>query len=223
MRCIVRMLQVCLVVFPWSLRRLILNIFFKARIDRSARVGFSVIITEHLELGKGVRIGHFNLIKGLSLLRLDESASIGHLNWISGYPSCKSERFTCVDRIPSLLMGRHSALTQFHRFDCSDTINIGEFSIVAGYGTQVLTHSVNLETAHQEIRPVRIDAYTFVGSRSVILPGSVLPRCSVLGAGSVLLRAYHEEYYLYGGVPAKPIKSLGRDWAYFNRHCGYID
>lgn len=218
-----KLLQIALVVLPWPLRRWILTVVFRARIDRSARVGFSVILSERIELGTGARIGHFNLIKGLSLFRLEDSATIGHLNWISGYPRHRSQRFSSSDRMPSLEMGRHSALTQCHRLDCSDAIVIGDFSIVAGYGTQVLTHSINIEKSQQEVQPVRIGAYTFVGTRSVLLPGSVLPNYSVLAAGGVLANAYQDEYYIYGGVPAKPIKKLNKDLAYFSRLNGYVN
>lgn len=217
-----RLLQVFLVVLPWPLRRWVFTTVYGARIDRSAYVGFSVILSENIELGEGARVGHFNLIKGLSLFRLEEFASIGHLNWISGYPYSKSQRFSSSNRVPSLEMGRHSTLTQCHRLDCSGAIVIGEFSVVAGYGTQVLTHAIDFERSQQEVQPVRLGAYTFVGTRSVLLPGSVLPQYSILAAGAVLVDAYQSEYYIYGGVPAKPIKKLNKDLAYFSRLSGHV-
>jgi hypothetical protein len=56
----------------------------------------------------------------------------------------------------------------------------------------------------------------------VLLGGSALPACSVLGAKSLLNRAYTEQYQLYGGVPAKPIKALPKTMAYFQRKTGYV-
>ena len=56
----------------------------------------------------------------------------------------------------------------------------------------------------------------------MLLGGSALPPCSVLGAKSLLNRAYSGRYFLYGGVPAKPIKALPETMAYFQRKSGYV-
>jgi hypothetical protein len=39
----------------------------------------------------------------------------------------------------------------------------------------------------------------------------------VLGAKSLLNKAYSEPLHLYAGVPARPIKPLPADWKYFQR------
>jgi acetyltransferase-like isoleucine patch superfamily enzyme len=207
---------------PWPIRRIILRIFFKAKIGDGTYVGFSLLNAKRIEIGDGVRVGHFNLVKGLALLKLDNYASIGNFNWISGSPTRASKHFISADRLPALVLGRHAALTQFHRLDCSDLIQFGEFSILAGYGSQLLTHSINIEYSKQMVSPVRVGGYTFIGTRSVLLPGSVLPNYCVLAAGSVLATSYKDEYTLYGGVPAKLIKSLDKGLAYFSRTCGYV-
>jgi hypothetical protein len=55
-----------------------------------------------------------------------------------------------------------------------------------------------------------------------LLGGSVLPDYCVLGAKSLLNKAFAESYQLYGGVPAKPLQSLPRDYAYFQRTTGFV-
>ena len=67
-----------------------------------------------------------------------------------------------------------------------------------------------------------IGDYTFVGTGSIILLNSSLPSFSVLGAGSVLNKKYSEEYFLYAGNPARAVKKLEHDAAYFNRRTGYV-
>jgi len=218
-----KIVQILLVLFPWSIRRWIFQTFYRAQIDPTARVGFSILMCSQIELGEGAKVGHFNVIKGLSLLRLEKFASIGHRNWISGYPLDGKRRFSNTKRIPSLLLGKHASLTQSHRLDCSDKISIGNYSIVAGYGTQILTHAINIEASRQEVKAVEICAYTFVGTRAVVLPGCKLPAYSILAAGAVLTNAYDQEYCLYGGVPAKPIQCLDVDLQYFNRAIGQVD
>lgn len=217
------LIHVFLLLFPWPLRRIIMRTFFKAKIGDGTYVGFSLLHAERIEIGEGTRIGHFNLIKGLSLLKLDSYVSIGNFNWISGSPVRVSNHFISIDRVPALVMGRHAALTQFHRLDCSDSIHFGEFSILAGYGSQLLTHSINIAYSKQLVSSVSVGAYTFIGTRSVLLPGSVLPNYCVLAAGSVLVTSHDDEYTLYGGVPAKVLKSLDKELAYFSRTSGYVE
>ncbi|MEM9403002.1 MAG: acyltransferase [Pseudomonadota bacterium] len=216
-------LQLIGLLFPWSLRRRLLNLSSANVIHREARIGLSLVRCDRLELGRGVRIGHFNVIKGLSQLTMGESASIGHWNWISGYPLSGTARFHGVDRDPSLHVGDHSAITQHHRFDVSDRLEIGSFSIVAGYATQILTHAINVEASRQDVAPVTIGSYSFIGTRCVILPGSGFPSRSVLAAGAVLASTFSDEYVLYGGVPAKTIKTLPEDAAFFSRSSGHVD
>jgi hypothetical protein len=45
----------------------------------------------------------------------------------------------------------------------------------------------------------------------------------VLGAKSLLNKAFDEEMQLYGGVPAKPVQSLPEDAMYFQRVEGFVE
>jgi acetyltransferase-like isoleucine patch superfamily enzyme len=56
----------------------------------------------------------------------------------------------------------------------------------------------------------------------VVLGGSNLPDYSVLSACSLLNKSFDEPYMLYGGVPAKPIKSIPKEAGYFTRQIGFI-
>jgi hypothetical protein len=49
-----------------------------------------------------------------------------------------------------------------------------------------------------------------------------LPDFCILGAKSLLNKDFTETYQLYGGVPARPIKSLSRDCKYFQRTEGLV-
>jgi acetyltransferase-like isoleucine patch superfamily enzyme len=105
--------------------------------------------------------------------------------------------------------------------DCTDSIKIGNFSTIAGYYSQLLTHSINLRISRQECSTITIGDYCFIGTNCVILPGSMIPNFSILGACSLLNRKYEEEYFLYSGVPAKPIKKLN-DYQFFLRSSGVV-
>ena len=218
-----KIIQMLTVFVPWVVRRWILRTFFGAKIHPSARVGLTVLICDRIDLGEGTKIGHLNVIKGLTQLRLDRFSSIGHRNWISGYPKDGGRRFSNTDRVPTLIVGEHAAITQSHRLDCSDIITIGSFSILAGYGSQILTHAINVESSQQEVKAVEIGAYSFIGTRVVVLPGCKLPAYSILAAGAVLANVYEQEHHLYGGVPAKPLRRLSETLEYFNRTIGRVD
>jgi len=210
-------------ILPWQLRRRILIALFGYKIHSSARIGFSIIFPKRLEMGEGARIGNLTVCKGISLLRMGEKSSIGNLNWISGFPESDKTFFGGEhDRRPELVICSHAAITNRHIIDCTNSVRVGKFSTVAGYRSQILTHSIDLYNSRQASKPISIGEYTFVGSASILLGGSALPDYSVLGANSVLNKAHAEPYVLYAGNPAKAVKVLSRDMAYFHRSTGYV-
>ena len=191
-----------LMFFPSTLKKFLYRKLFGYQIDDGAYIGFSLVLPRALVMRRGARIGSLNVIKGLSEVSMGEHATIGSLNWISGFPEDHhSPHFADqVGRSPSLIIGNHSAITNRHLIDCTDTVTIGRFSTFAGFRSQILTHSISIAESRQRSGPVNIGDYTFVGTASVFLPNSSLPDFSVLGAGSVLSKQYTEAYRLYAGV-----------------------
>jgi acetyltransferase-like isoleucine patch superfamily enzyme len=106
--------------------------------------------------------------------------------------------------------------------DCTARVRIGAFATVAGFRSQLITHSIDLEAGRQSSEPIEIGEYCFVGTDSVILGGSSLPHHSVLGAKSLLNKKWDTPFQLYGGVPAKPLKELPREMEYFRRKEGFV-
>jgi len=219
-----RLISLFSIVLPWPLRRALLRSLFGYEIADTSRIGFSWIYPKKLILKDGARIGHLTICKNIDLLEIGESASIGNLNWITGYPTGLPGHFEHqTDRRPELVLGPHSAITNRHLVDCTARVHIGAFATFAGYAGQLVTHSINLETNRQEAHPISIGAYSFVGTNCVVLEGSSLPDYSVLGAKSLLNKSYTEKYFLYGGVPAKPIKALPETTRYFQRKTGFVN
>lgn len=209
---------------PWQLRRIYLNWRFGFQISPGAKIGYSLVLPKMLKMENGARIGHMTVVKGLDLLSMDIYGKIGNLNWISGYPTHAGVHFSQIpDRIPALYISEHAAITNRHLIDCTDRVEIGCFSTVAGFRSQILTHSIDLATSRQSCKPVVIGSYCFVGTSSIILGGARLPDYSVLGAGGVLNSRFDEMYSLYGGVPAKKIKVIPNKTKYFSRHIGFVE
>lgn len=212
-------------LLPWPLRRLILVRFLGYSIDKSARIGYSLICPVHLVLGPEARIGHLTVCNlGIEKVQLGQSAYIGNLNWITGTAVRGTPHFKDQsDRRPELHVDDHAAITNRHYIDCTATVSIGRFATFAGCRSVILTHSIDLTNCEQGAQPVSIGAYCFVGAMCVLLPGATLPDNSVLGANSLLNKPYSEAYLLYAGSPARPIKAISKSAKYFTRSKGFID
>jgi len=209
---------------PWPIRRTILARVANCHVGKGAWIGYSLVLAEETCMGDGSRIGHLNVIKGVSRLALGEGSIIGNWNWVSGYPKMKTGPFSSEsERRPELILGRHAALTNSHRVDCTNSVTIGEFTTVAGWGTQILTHSIDITTSRQVSAPVAIGRYCFIGTRSILLKGSSLPDYSVLGAGAVLTTRFDESYVLYAGSPAKRVRVINENSEYFCRSVGVVN
>ena len=211
-------IKILIIFLPWTIRRYILNKFYHYKIHPTARIGLSYIYPKQLIMGEGARIGHLNVAIHLELIQMDKNCSISQKNWITGFPlSNKSNFQDFPDRKPYLIMKEDSSITKQHHIDCTDMVIVGELTTIAGYGTQILSHSFSLEKNSQACAPIQIGHHCWVGTRSIILPGSVLPPQSVLGAGAVLQKKYTESFVLYGGVPAKFIKKMDETYEFFHR------
>jgi acetyltransferase-like isoleucine patch superfamily enzyme len=125
-------------------------------------------------------------------------------------------------RQPQLIVEKDAAITHRHIIDCTDEVRIGAFTTFAGFRSQILTHSIDLNESRQRCQPVRIGSHCFVGTGCVLLGGSVLPDRCVLAALSMLSSELDMTDYYYGGVPARPIKPVLADAEYFVRTSGYV-
>ncbi len=211
------------IFLPWEMRRRFLEKQFGYSIDPTSRIGFAWIFPQRLIMEEGATIGHLTLCKNIALLHLKAHTSIGNGNWITGFPLGPSRHFAEeTDRQPELIVGEHSAITHRHLIDCTSSVTIGKFTTFAGFQSQILTHSIDLEQNRQTSAPVQIGDYCFVGTNCVLLGGSTLPDYCVLGAKSLLNKNFSETHQLYGGVPAKPLQQLSPELSYFRRTEGFV-
>ncbi|HYF49939.1 MAG TPA: acyltransferase [Planctomycetota bacterium] len=211
------------ILVPWVIRRRILETVFGYKLHPESHIGLSWIYPRELILAKGARIGHFTVCKSIRRLHLMEHATIGRGNWITGFPEGGSTHFAHQpDRVPELVVGAHSAITHRHIIDCTHSVQIGHHTTVAGYQSQIMTHSIDLNESRQHSEPISIGDYCFVGTQCVILGGSTLPSYSVLGAKALLQKRYEAQHTLYAGVPAVAVKSLDPGLKYFHRESGFV-
>ncbi len=218
------LLKLLTLFLPWFVRRRVLNRFLGYKIHRDSHIGLAWVFPKHLIMDAHSSIGHLTVCKGLTLLKMGEHAIIGRGNWITGFPKESSKHFKHqADRRPQLIMAEHSAITNQHIIDCTNEVSIDAFATLGGFRSQVLTHSIDLAISKESSAPIFIGKYCFVGTDCVLLGGSSLPNYCVLGAKSLLNKKYSENFWLYAGTPATPVKRLEPDLAYFARQVGAVE
>lgn len=175
----------------------------------TARVRSSVVWhVDRLVVGPGATIGRLNLLRNLTAVTVGEAASIGKFNVITAHPAFRRNPGS-----GTFVVGHHATVTSRHSFDCSAAVTVGPYSLVAGRGTTVMTHSIDLKLDAQRARPIEVGERSFVGTRSVLVGGAILPPRSVLGAGAVLLPGRGDDAPgLFGGVPARRLSDISGAW-----------
>ena len=217
-------IKIIAVLLPWPLKRMLLQLVFGYKIDPSAYIGLSWIYPEKLQMANGARIEHFNVAIHLDSIILKENARVGRNNWITGISVKNQKHFTHQkDRMAALILEKESAITKNHHIDCTNLVSIGAFTILGGYQTQILTHSIDFINNRQHSNPIHIGSYCFVGTRCIIMGGAKLPDNSILGANSLLNKEFKEPYFLYAGSPAIGVKSIPKEAKYFLRTKGFVN
>jgi acetyltransferase-like isoleucine patch superfamily enzyme len=210
-----------MVALPSRLKGRLGNWLLGWDVDPTAYIGRSVILVGHLAMGPGSSIGPLNVIKDLEELRLGEGASIASRNWITGFPRSADHRADAFphspNRRPSLVLGRYAMVTVAHDIDCSDRVDIGEYSSLAGFRCTVLTHSLNLVRDRFVTGPVEIGAHSAVMSGSTLLSGTKVAPRSIVSAGSVVKTPLTEELTFYSGNPAAAVRTLPETLGFFHR------
>lgn len=209
-------------LLPWPLKRIFLEKTCGFNLDKTSRIGFSIVCPVNLKMAPHSRIGHGNVIVHAEEVICGSHSIIDRSNWITGHEA-SGAHFKRFGRRSALILGAHAAITRSHIIDCTDLVEIGDFTTIAGFRSQIITHGINVETSKQDCSPIRVGKYCLVGTSSILLGGSSLPDYSVLAAGGVLNKHHTDELFVYGGVPAIPKKKLSDSSLYFHRERGIVD
>jgi acetyltransferase-like isoleucine patch superfamily enzyme len=214
------LLAIALAPMPPAFKRLALARLLGAHIDKSARIGLSIVDSEALEMGPGSRIGHFTVFRGLRRACIGAGATIGNFNWISASPLFQSQA-TETSEHGCFTLGRESAVTSRHYIDCSGGVIIGEHSSVAGVRSTILSHQIDLAEGIQTARTTWIGDYCFLSSNVCVVPGASIPSRSAVAMGAVVVGRLEHSGALYGGVPARVVRSPVDHGRWFHRTRGF--
>ena len=202
---------------PWFLKRPLLSLFLGYEIDPRARIGLAIVDARRVRMGKGARVGHFAVVRDLEALEMGNFAGIGTFCWISAHPRGDAHFAHVPERRLEFRMGSCSILTSRHYIDCTDAVEIGDYSMLAGGYTQVLTHEISVEEGRQRTEPVSIGSHSLIHTRCVIVAGTRVPDQVVVAAGAVVRGELEGSHALYGGLPARKLRDVDPQAVFFTQ------
>lgn len=127
----------------------------------------------------------------------------GHVPW-PVHPSTHIKAHHKISRgtrFPGLSAGCH--------IDGRNGIEFGRNVWVGPYVTIIsMNHDMLDYQRYETADPIRIGDDSWLGARTVILPGVVLGPHTVVAAGAVVTRSFPEGDQVLGGVPARVIRKL---------------
>jgi acetyltransferase-like isoleucine patch superfamily enzyme len=196
-------------LFPVRLSFWLLNLLGH-KVHPKSRIGFSLLLVSgKIVLHERARIGHFNLIK-VNSLQIEKEGYIEKYNKITGPVEILLAATAAIGNsnriyrapigvtygIAILKLGVLSKITGNHRIDCTRSITIGKYSIIAGHNSQLWTHSYT----HDKEGPGRyrvdgeimIGDNVYIGSMCVITGGIKIADKIVVGANSSVSRSLLE-------------------------------
>lgn len=205
-------------VLPPAMKPVLYRRLFGYQIGRHVRIGVSLLDAQMCAIGDHTTIGHGNAFTSVRRLIIGDHVHIGALNLIRGGEEVNLGRWSQILRRnelnsivgadplnpvdPRLLIGPGCVVTDGHRLDFTDRIELAERVIIGGRNSSLWTHS------RQRTAPVTIGARTYLGSESRLAPGSSLPAHCIVTLGSVVSGQIKGERSLIGGVPAKVLRGL---------------
>ena len=200
---------------PWILKRAALSLCLGYDLDRRARIGLAIVDADRVRLGRGSRIGHFAVVRDLETLDVGELSYIGNFCWISAAPRSDPDFAHIPGRRLELVIGTRTILTSRHYIDCTDAIRIGDYTMLAGGYSQVLTHEIDVDEGRQRTAPVSIGSHSLIHTRSVVVAGTRVPDKVVIAAGAVVRGELDGSHALYGGLPARKLREIDPDAGFF--------
>lgn len=132
-------------------------------------------------------------------------------NFFSGENSCLYHSCYILNHQGTFILGSNSHLGAFCYVNvCYGKVSIGD-NVAVGPGTKIIAYSNHYKlgskvTDEKITQNIFIKDNILIGANCTILPGTIINKNVVIGAGSVV-KGELEENSVYAGVPCKKIKS----------------
>lgn len=153
------------------------------KIGKNVRLGEGVVIDDGCEIGDNVFIGHYTVLR--DKVTIGDNSIIGHLVMI--------ESETWIGKFTTIQSQCH--ITKFARID--DHVFFGPKAMLIN--TQKISHGRNFEP---ELKGPHINFAARIGSGSIVMPGVIIGKNSVVGAGAVVTKNV-PDFEIWFGNPAR--------------------
>lgn len=176
------------------------------QISKSAKFGFSLILTENIKLGDNTKIGHFNFLK-IANLTIENQGYIGILNILMGDINVHLNVNAAIGSLNiikrpgenvvygncTFKLGVLSKVTTGHKIDCIRNIIFGDYCTLAGANSQLWTHGyVHEAVGAGRFRvdgEIHIGNNVYIGSMCVINAGVKISDGITVGSNSCVSKS----------------------------------
>ena len=194
-----KVILVLAVILPQPLKQFLYRTLLKWKIGRGVKIGYSYLDAVSVELGDGVQIGHFNVVRGVRRF------SVGAGTYIANFNEFFGDGGFYKDFASRLEIGRDVRLMSHHFIDVGGVVTIGDRTTVGGRDTHFWSHTRTLYSGVPKLEPttVTIGADVYIGARATFV-GCSIPDGAVVGAGSIVSKHFapEDQRLLIAGNPA---------------------
>ncbi|HAS58979.1 MAG TPA: hypothetical protein DCS64_10865 [Algoriphagus sp.] len=221
----IRFLTLLICLIPLSFLKPVLLNLIGHNISLKARIGFSIVAIGKMKIGDGSRIGNFNFLK-FDYLEMSSNAIIGRFNFLRGNFIVVLKEKSAIGNScvitragkgvsygkSALNLGVLAKITAGHKIDMMRSINLGDFSIIAGSHSQLWTHGyLHAPTGPDRFRidgEINIGNNVYVGSSCVINAGVYVADGITIGSSSCISKNLTKS----GMYVAQPLRYIEKDY-----------
>lgn len=184
---------------------------FGHHVGKGCRFGFSLIFADSILMKENITIGNFNFIN-IDRLLIHSNSRIGRMNVVNGPVSLILKEWAAIGNANKILragplgvvtigravlrLGELTKVTSNHYIDCTKSIRIGDFSIIAGVGSQIWTHGYIHDTEgpgrYRIDGKVEIGNNVYIGAGCIVSMGVRIASGAIVGAGVTVARNFDE-------------------------------
>ena len=178
---------------------------FKYKIHQSYLGWKTVLCVDYAELIE-CSIGRRNTFVGPMRVTIMKDSSIGSMNVFNCGWWTKEEQFEAANYDRRLQIGMKTLITGNHYFDVVGSFILGNYSWIAGTGSQFWTHGARVKD-----RNITIGEHCYLGSAIRFAPGSSIGDNCIVGLGSIVTKRFPINNAIIAGHPANAIRE-NYDW-----------
>ena len=163
-----------------------------------------------LSIGKNIKIIQNTVIKGKGSITIGNNCSIGVKN--GGYYYNGISELQLRGKNSNITIGEEVLINNNLFVCCMCEVNIESHTLI-GEGVMIMdfdAHGINKNeriTSIGNVRPIYIGENVWIGSKAIILAGTIIGKNSIVGAGAVV-KGIFPENVIIAGNPAKMVKSI---------------